>query len=78
MVFVKLNVLGIRVRAPESKCLMHHKFAIIDGRILIHGSLNWTQQALLGNWENVTITSQPEKLIRSFDDYFEKFWQILE
>lgn len=35
---------------------MHHKYAVIDSRLLINGSFNWTRQAVLYNQENTVIT----------------------
>lgn len=45
---------------------MHHKFAIVDGRLLINGSFNWTRQAVLYNQENCIITDNPQ-LVRTLD-----------
>ncbi|XP_065222809.1 uncharacterized protein zuc [Planococcus citri] len=69
---------GVRVRAEPSQNLMHHKFAVIDRKVLVTGSFNWTQQATFGNWENVIITSEPEEVVQRFSDQFEKLWQILD
>uniref|UniRef100_A0A8C6TDR9 small monomeric GTPase n=1 Tax=Neogobius melanostomus TaxID=47308 RepID=A0A8C6TDR9_9GOBI len=39
---------------------MHHKFAVVDGNLLITGSLNWTLTAVQGNMENLIITTEPD------------------
>ena len=67
---------GAFVRMKKSDYLMHHKFAIIDGKKLISGSFNWTMQAAMGNYENVIITSNPF-LVQSFVDEFEKLWTTM-
>ena len=54
--------------------LMHHKFAVIDQSILITGSFNWTMQALMGNNENIIITSEPE-IVGPFVAEFENLWK---
>jgi hypothetical protein len=39
--------------------LMHHKLAIVDGRILLAGSGNWSGSAFFRNWENWIRTEDP-------------------
>lgn len=51
--------------------MVHHKFCIIDDRILITGSYNWTYYAENRNWENVLILDKPE-IIKAFIEEFEK------
>lgn len=52
---------------------MHHKFAVIDDTLLINGSLNWTQRAVLRNHENIMITSS-KLFISQFLEEFENLW----
>lgn len=44
---------------------MHHKFAVIDGRLLVNGSFNWTRQAVLYNQENCVVTDNPQLVRRA-------------
>ncbi|MCI4393806.1 hypothetical protein PGIGA_G00161660 [Pangasianodon gigas] len=53
---------------------MHHKFALLDGRKLITGSLNWTMTAVQSNKENVIVTDDPQ-LVRPYEDEFNKLWE---
>jgi len=39
---------------------MHNKFAVLDGRLLINGSFNWTVTAENSNTENTIFTTAPE------------------
>lgn len=41
--------------------------------VLLNGSMNWTVQALTGNWENIVITSMPD-LLEPFVSEFETMW----
>ena len=66
---------GIEVRDDNSPTHMHHKFCIIDGRILVNGSFNWTRQAVIGNRENVTITDE-YAFVQAFRAEFEKMWRM--
>ena len=70
----RLRWAGIQVGIDESEFLMHHKFAIVDGELLMSGSLNWTAQGLCGNQENVIITSEA-KLVWPFLNQFELLWK---
>jgi hypothetical protein len=45
--------------------LMHHKFCIIDDKILITGSYNWTTKARYYNKENIIII-EDEKVVNEF------------
>lgn len=70
----RLRQAGIQVRIDSTAFLMHHKFVVIDGELLMSGSLNWTTQALCGNRENVIITNEP-KLVQPFINQFEILWK---
>ncbi len=47
--FKELKKAGIPLRMNAGSELLHHKFAYIDGRILINGSANWTKAAFSKN-----------------------------
>lgn len=66
---------GIPVKVDHLKTHMHHKFAILDGAVLMTGSFNWTRQAVLGNQENVVILDNPF-LVQQFQAQFEKLWAM--
>ena len=53
---------------------MHHKFAVIDD-LLINGSLNWTQRAVMRNHENIMVTGS-QLFISQFLDEFETLWTM--
>ncbi|XP_069023647.1 mitochondrial cardiolipin hydrolase [Embiotoca jacksoni] len=68
-----LRKAGIRVRSHMDSVHMHHKFAVLDGRLLITGSLNWTLTAVQCNKENILITEEPD-LVRPFIQEFHSLW----
>lgn len=55
----QLRAAGIAVETDADQYHMHHKFAVIDGRVVLNGSFNWTRQAVLYNQENVVISDNP-------------------
>lgn len=67
---------GIAVRRDLTEYHMHHKFAVIDGRLALSGSYNWTRGAAQYNAENLLITHRPH-LIGLFSAQFERLWKEL-
>ncbi len=65
---------GIAVRFESGKGLMHNKFCIVDERIVLTGSFNWTVYADLRNDENLTIIKSSE-VAKVYKDKFEQLWQ---
>ncbi|KYO30780.1 mitochondrial cardiolipin hydrolase [Alligator mississippiensis] len=65
---------GIQVRHDQESGYMHHKFAIVDQKMLITGSLNWTTQAIQSNRENVLIVEDAE-YVKPFLAEFERIWE---
>lgn len=63
----------IPLRIKKDRGLMHHKFCLIDGEILITGSYNWTRSANRRNDENLIILHLPE-VVRIYKDYFDRLW----
>ncbi|NCO23952.1 MAG: hypothetical protein GW897_02405, partial [bacterium] len=64
---------GIKVRISTNNYIMHHKFAIIDNRLLLTGSYNWTFAANNKNEENLMIIDDPE-IIEIFQHQFVNLW----
>ena len=71
----RLRSSGIQVRHNNNTYFMHHKFAIIDDQCLVNGSLNWTQQGMHGNQENVVISSDT-RIVAPFMERFEHLWKL--
>ncbi len=68
--FFQLDRFGGLIKAYHQKELMHHKFAILDGEILLTGSYNWTGTQHV---ENVLVIEQSD-LIQGYLSEFEKLW----
>jgi len=64
---------GIKTRISSNKYIMHNKFAIIDNRILLTGSYNWTFSANNRNDENLMVIDDPE-IIEIFQNQFVYLW----
>jgi DNA uptake protein ComE-like DNA-binding protein len=64
---------GLKVRISTNNYIMHHKFAIIDNRLLLTGSYNWTAAANNKNDENLMVIDDPEVIAR-YQNQFEKLW----
>ena len=61
--FQEAKTSRIELRFKEGrleKGQMHNKFAVLDGKLLINGSFNWTVTAETSNTENTIFTMAPE------------------
>ena len=66
---------GVPMRLSENPNdgIMHDKFAVIDGDVVLTGSYNWTMSANEKNDENLVRLANPE-LAAQFEDEFERLW----
>ena len=67
---------GIPVKVdydPNEQSHMHHKFCVIDNRVVMTGSFNWTRSASDRNYENIMITSQ-KACVKQYHTYFQRMW----
>lgn len=72
--FEKFKQMGGRLHWNTSKKLLHHKFCIIDGRIVIAGSYNWTNKAEY-NHEDITVYTDEQNTLSHYESVFEKLLQ---
>jgi len=70
----QLRRLHIPVRLNRTDGLMHHKFCIVDGRLALTGSFNWTRAAVLQNNENLLVTSAAE-VRTEYQHEFDRLWR---
>jgi phosphatidylserine/phosphatidylglycerophosphate/cardiolipin synthase-like enzyme len=73
--FEHLSEAGLDVRLDENDQNMHHKVFIIDGKIVITGSYNFSRSAEERNDENTLIIYNPEvaaQYLAEFERVFEK------
>jgi len=72
--YLKSNGLDIKFDSPNRTT--HSKIIIIDGKVVVVGSTNWSYYAIDKNREvNVIIYS--EHVAQQFEKYFEEVWQNL-
>ena len=72
---------GVNVKLDRSHIVggevqgyMHNKFAVVDGKVVITGSYNWTASAEHRNDENLLIITDAPKLCRKYESQFVKLW----
>jgi phosphatidylserine/phosphatidylglycerophosphate/cardiolipin synthase-like enzyme len=54
--------------------IMHHKFIVVDDRLVGTGSFNWTREAECCNWENLVVLDDPA-VARAFEAEFQRLWR---
>ena len=57
---------------------MHNKFCIVDKRVLINGSYNWTYYAENKNRENILVLKKEQKTIKAFHQEFDRLKKLAE
>ena len=62
----------------DSKNPMHNKFCVIDNRVLINGSYNWTYYAESKNRENILIIKDESETIEKFVLEFQRLKSLTE
>lgn len=72
-----LDKKGLNIKLDKTDAHMHHKFAIIDNKILINGSYNWTVSAAEKNQENIIVTDNRD-FVKAFAKEFDKLWRNFE
>ena len=70
----KLMEAGIPTVLDKTDHHMHHKFAIIDKKVVICGSYNWTRSAATRNNEDIVVQDTPI-IVRGFIAEFNRLWQ---
>lgn len=73
----RLRAAGAEIRYktvnPDLFQLMHHKLAIVDDRVLINGSGNWSGSAFFNNYENFIRYAHPD-VVRPYRQLFARLW----
>ncbi len=70
----KLKKNGIKVVIDKNPRYMHNKFMVIDGKVVLTGSYNYTKEADTRNDENLVVIISG-KVARAYDDEFEEMWE---
>jgi phosphatidylserine/phosphatidylglycerophosphate/cardiolipin synthase-like enzyme len=52
---------------------MHHKFAVIDNKVVLTGSFNWTRNAAEDNHENIISIDSADMAV-----YFTDAWKKIK
>ena len=55
--------------------IMHHKFFIIDDKIVATGSFNWTDAAATRNQEDLIIVKNSKKLLAVYKERFRRLYR---
>ncbi|MBN2040744.1 MAG: DUF1669 domain-containing protein [Spirochaetes bacterium] len=70
--YKKLNIEGVQVNLDRNKRIMHHKVIIIDNRLLLTGSYNFSKNANKNNDENLIVVDN--KIIAG--EYVNEFYKL--
>lgn len=73
--FQKFIDAGWKFYFSDEENPIHNKFCVIDNKVLINGSYNWTYYAEIKNRENVSIIKDEIEVVKAFEA---EFLQLIE
>ncbi len=73
----RLKDAGVDVRRDGNPDLMHHKFIVIDGAMVVTGSYNLSAAAEDRNDENIIVLLS-EELAKKYEEEFMRMWGIAQ
>jgi mitochondrial cardiolipin hydrolase len=59
----------------EKGSKLHHKFAVLDGQIVLAGSYNWTIESEEQNFDHLLVLRDPE-IVLAYQQEFERLWPV--
>lgn len=63
----------VRLVTAGERARFHHKYAVLDGRIVVTGSYNWTVMGDIANHENLVVLRH-RGAARAFEENFDRTW----
>lgn len=66
---------GILIRFDKSDYLMHHKFVVVDDRLVMTGSYNFSRGGMGTNRENLVVVYHPH-IVEAYKEEFEEMWEL--
>lgn len=76
--FQKFIDVGGKFYFSDEENPMHNKFCVIDSKVLINGSYNWTYYAESKNRENVLIIRDEKEVVKAFETEFLQLIELLK
>jgi len=73
--FNQFKETGFEIEYLETRGVLHHKFIVVDGKRVLTGSYNWSQNAYEKNWENAVVVTN-RTVAESFQVEFEYLWSL--
>ena len=68
-----LQKTGVDIKWDSTKLTTHNKLMIIDGRVVLIGSTNWSYYSFSKNHES-NVIFHDEESAKKFEQYFERVW----
>ncbi len=72
--YSKLKSAGIQVMIDRNDKYMHNKFMVIDGKVVLTGSYNYSKQADTQNDENLIVIIS-EDVAKAYESEFNEMWE---